>query len=195
MVKLITHTPEPEKLLAESFAKCYQSEPKISTVVKFLKHQSVLEHVNFTFDITCSRSTHTQIVRHRLASYTSQSHRYTEPTEEDSYYFIPYEIIELSDELTKEWVDDCKAAFNTYKKWRSRGVKKETARYLINDGVAIHFRMTINLRSLMNFLTLRLDNHAQQEIKEIAKQMKMLAFDTIPELSPHLSEILNNNSH
>lgn len=195
MVKLIAHTPNPEKLLAESFAKCYQSTPKIETVIKFIKHQSVLEHVSFTFDITCSRLTHTQIVRHRLASYTSQSHRYTEMTEDDTHFYIPSEVRDLPDELINEWVDDCEHSYQTYRKWRERGISRESSRYLINDGVAIHFRMTINLRSLMNLLTLRLNNHAQEEVKTIANEMKLLAFDTMPNLAPHLSQILEEVLH
>ena len=195
MVKLITHTPNPEQLLAESFAKCYQSQPKISTVVKFLKHQSVLEHVSFTFDITCSRLTHTQIIRHRLASYTSQSHRYTEMTEEDTFTFVPSEIIDLPDELKQEWVDDCRQAYRTYQKWRERNVSRETARYLINDGVGINFRMTINLRSLINFLKLRLHPHAQEEIQTIAREMKGIVFDALPTLAPHLDALICEESH
>ena len=195
MVRLITNTPNPEEMLAGSFAKCYQSEPKIEVVAKFLKHQSVLEHVSFTFDIKCSRLTHTQIVRHRLASYTSQSHRYTEMTEEDTYIYVPTEISSLPHEMQMEWGDDCKDAFAKYRKWRDRGVKRETARYLINDGVGINFRMTINLRSLMNFLTLRLDAHAQEEIRAIAQEMKNLAFDTMPKLAPYLDELIIENQH
>lgn len=195
MVKLITNTPNPEDLLAGSFAKCYQSKPKIEVVAKFLKHQSVLEHVSFTFDIKCSRLTHTQIVRHRIASYTSQSHRYTEMTEQDTYVYIPNEIASLPSEMQLEWLDDCKESFAKYKKWRERGIKRESARYLINDGVGIEFRMTINLRSLINFLSLRLGSHAQEEIRMISNEMKNLAFDTMPILAPYLEEIIVENQH
>jgi thymidylate synthase ThyX len=72
MVKLIRHTENPEELLKESFGKCYQTDVNINTVIKHLKHESVLEHVVFTFDIKCSRIAHLQFVRHRIASYTSR---------------------------------------------------------------------------------------------------------------------------
>lgn len=195
MVKLITCTQDIEKLLADSFAKCYKSQPKIETVIKFMKHESVLEHVVFTFDIKCSRLTHTQFVRHRIASYTSQSHRYTEPTMRDSYYYIPTEIDKLSEELQHEWIEDSENAYKTYHKWVDKGVSKQTARYLINDGVGIEFRVTMNLRTLMNFFKLRLDAHAQEEIREIAEVMKELTFAQMPNLRNKLQEILDESAH
>ena len=66
-VKLITNTPNPEEILKEAYGKCYQKEVKLETIVKHLKHSSVLEHVTFTFDVECSRVCWEQIVRHRLS--------------------------------------------------------------------------------------------------------------------------------
>lgn len=187
MVKLITHTPNPEELLKQSFGKCYQTEVNINTVIKHLKHESVLEHVNFTFDIKCSRIAHLQFVRHRIASYTSQSHRYTEPVLDDLIYFIPSNFPE---ELLDEWEQDMKNQYEIYKKWRDYGLKKEDARYHLPDATAINFEVTMNLRTLLNFLSLRTDNHAQEEIKEIAYNMQKLAFETMPNLRPYLVKLV-----
>ena len=41
-------------------------------------HTSVLEHAVYTFETVCSRVCSHQLVRHRIASYTQQSMRYTE---------------------------------------------------------------------------------------------------------------------
>jgi len=41
-------------------------------------HTSVLEHAVYTFETVCSRVCTHQLVRHRIASYTQQSMRYTE---------------------------------------------------------------------------------------------------------------------
>jgi thymidylate synthase (FAD) len=189
MIKLVTHTQNPEELLKSSFGKCYQTEVNIDTIIKHLKHESVLEHVVFTFDVKCSRVCHLQFVRHRIASYTSQSHRYTEPSLEDLSYYIPSKIDNDTDSY-KEWMEDCEAIYAIYKKWRSRGVKKEDARYLLPDATAINFQVTMNLRSILNFLALRTDTHAQDEIRYLAKEMQSIVFATMPNLERHLSRLV-----
>ena len=90
-VKLVRHTPEPEKTVAMSARLCYspigaaQLEEKISDeqaaalVRKLVSmgHFSTLEHVTFTFAIEgVSRVLTHQLVRHRIASYSQQSQRY-----------------------------------------------------------------------------------------------------------------------
>ena len=192
MIKLITHTPNPEELLKQSFGKCYQTEVNINTVIKHLKHESVLEHVSFTFDIKCSRIAHLQFVRHRIASYTSQSHRYTEPTANDLIYFIPSNF---PDEYLDEWEEDMKNQYEVYKKWRDKGLKKEDARYHLPDACAINFQCTMNLRSIINFLSLRTDPHAQEEIRLLANGMKTIVFDTMPSLKPHLEQLVESKQH
>lgn len=187
MIKLIRHTENPEELLKESFGKCYQTDVNINTVIKHLKHESVLEHVVFTFDIKCSRIAHLQFVRHRIASYTSQSHRYTEPTAEDLYYFIPSSF---PDELLDEWESDMKYQYNIYRKWREKGLKKEDARYHLPDSTAINFQVTMNLRSILNFLALRTDSHAQEEIKELAYSMENIVMRTMPNLKDALLQLV-----
>jgi len=179
VVKLVTYTPNPEQLLKDSFGKCYQTEVNINTVIKHLKHESVLEHINYTFDIKCSRIAHLQFVRHRIASYTSQSHRYTEPTVVDLTYFIPSAF---PDEYLDEWEEDMKNQYAVYKKWRDRGLKKEDARYHLPDSTAINFQVTMNLRSLINFFALRTDEHAQEEIRVIATKMEGEVLETLPNL-------------
>ena len=90
-VTLISHTPEPEKLIAAAGRLCYSSvgatqllenlnAEKIVYFVNLLTsqgHSSTLEHANFTFAIEgVSRSLLAQITRHRIASFSVQSQRY-----------------------------------------------------------------------------------------------------------------------
>lgn len=195
MIKLITHTPNPEELLRDSYSMCYQKEINFEKLVQFLKHESAIEHAVFNFEISASRVCWEQIVRHRLASFTAQSHRYTEPTKEDTHYFIPSEVLQLSDELILEWIDDCEHSHATYMKWRNRGIKKESARYHINKGVRINARVTMNLRTILNFLALRTDKHAQEEIRILANEMAVLVFEIMPNLKPHLEQLIESKQH
>ena len=90
-VKIISYTPEPEKLIAAAGKLCYSpstidelfeslDEEKVAYFVKLLAengHGSTMEHVSFTFAIEgVSRSLLAQITRHRIASFSVQSQRY-----------------------------------------------------------------------------------------------------------------------
>lgn len=91
-LKLIAHTENPEKVIALAGKLCY-SEATIEeleegltqeVIEKFvnkifdLNHQSVLEHVSFTFAVEgISRISEQQLTRHRMASYSIKSGRYT----------------------------------------------------------------------------------------------------------------------
>jgi thymidylate synthase (FAD) len=187
-VKLIAYThgvegATPEELLASAFSKCYQRPPNIDAVLRNLNHESVLEHISFTLDIEVSRVTWEQIVRHRLASYTAQSHRYTEPSAEDVDFYIPSEV---PDEFIDEWSTDAFLSYQVYKKWRARGITKQTARYLLPKGVSIKATVTMNLRSLLNFLKLRLDPKAQEEVRLFAEEV----WQEVRPLFPRLEEAL-----
>lgn len=189
-IELITNTPNPEEILVDAFSKCYQKQANIGVVTKHLKHQSVLEHVSYTFDINCSRLTHLQIVRHRLASYTSQSHRYTEAKKEDLFDYIPSKV--LAEFKAEEWINDMISQFEIYQKWINYGFKKEEARYHLPSATSINFRMTMNLRSIINFLQLRLDKHAQEEVRLIAIDMMEIVLKTLPNLSDAIKELVLN---
>lgn len=105
-VHLITHTPDPEKVIAGAAKLCYSpkgiegtmeqsDDEKNRRFVKMLVgmgHESPLEHISFTFGIEgVSRSLTHQLVRHRIgASYSQKSQRYVE--EKDFAYIIPPEI-------------------------------------------------------------------------------------------------------
>lgn len=104
-VTLLTHTPDPEHVLASAARLCY-SASDISAVMENLTpektaefvnrlaemgHESPMEHVSFTFGIEgVSRALLAQITRHRIASYSVQSQRYVK--ENMFEYVVPPEI-------------------------------------------------------------------------------------------------------
>ena len=92
-VKILAHTPEPEKLIAAAAKLCYSSSPvdeimdgltdeaveKFLTKLVDMGHESPIEHVSFTFMIDgVSRALLAQITRHRLASFSVRSQRYVD---------------------------------------------------------------------------------------------------------------------
>lgn len=115
-VKLLSHTMNPELIIATAGKLCYspanindllekQTEESIEKFVKMLVsmgHESPLEHASFNFAIEgVSRSLTHQLVRHRLASYSQQSQRYVKETQFD--YIIPDDI-KRNSLLTEEYV-------------------------------------------------------------------------------------------
>lgn len=101
-VKIIAHTPQPDKVVAQAGKLCYSAvgideitqkltEEEIARYVNMLAsigHESPLEHVSFTFAIEgISRACTHQIVRHRIASYSQQSQRYVKL--EQFEYIVP----------------------------------------------------------------------------------------------------------
>ena len=104
-VKLISHTMNPELVIATAGKLCYspsniddlmenqtpESIEKFINMITSIGHGSVLEHVSFTFAIEgVSRSLTHQLVRHRIASYSQQSQRYVKETQFE--YIIPQDI-------------------------------------------------------------------------------------------------------
>lgn len=105
-VKLIQHTPEPEKLIAAAAKLCYshvgvedimeglepQKTEKFLSMLMDIGHESPIEHVSFTFAVEgISRVLTHQLVRHRIGcSYSQQSQRYVKL--EQFEYIIPPEI-------------------------------------------------------------------------------------------------------
>lgn len=104
-VKLLAHTPEPERVVAAAARLCYsavgvdalleKSTPeKDAAFVRRLAsfgHASPIEHASFTFGIEgVSRALLAQITRHRIASFSVQSQRYVRL--DDFHFVIPPEV-------------------------------------------------------------------------------------------------------
>ena len=127
-VKLIAHTPNPEKVVAAAAKLCYSNaqidtlldgltEEKSKEFVEMLAslgHESPTEHASFTFAIEgVSRSLLAQITRHRIGSYSVQSQRYV--GKENFDYIIPPEI-EAVPEAKELFVKAMESDRETYKK-------------------------------------------------------------------------------
>ena len=116
-VKIIAHTPEPDKVIAQAGKLCYSSvgvdeitqkltEEEIARYVNMLAtigHESPLEHVSFSFAIEgVSRVLTHQLVRHRLASYSQQSQRYVKL---DQFEYIVPPAIEKNPEAKRIFIE------------------------------------------------------------------------------------------
>ena len=193
-VTLITHTPEPEKVIAGAAKLCYSSSDieslmngltteKIETFIKKLTdlgHQSPLEHCSFTFGIEgISRALSHQLVRHRIASYSQKSQRYVK--EGQFEYIIPPKIIEnRADKNVYE--NFMKYAQETYDYFIRNGIPAEDARFVLPNACETKIIVTMNIRTLLHFFEERCCNRAQWEIRYMAYAMLRICKEVAPNL-------------
>ena len=193
-VTLITHTPEPEKVIAGAAKLCYSSSDidslmngltteKIETFIKKLTdlgHQSPLEHCSFTFGIEgISRALSHQLVRHRIASYSQKSQRYVK--EGQFEYIIPPKIIEnRADKNVYE--NFMKYAQETYDYFIRNGIPAEDARFVLPNACETKIIVTMNIRTLLHFFEERCCNRAQWEIRHMAYAMLRICKEVAPNL-------------
>lgn len=146
------------------------------------KHCTPLEHCVFSFRVKAPIFVARQWFRHRMGSFNERSLRYCEARPE--FYYpsgIGFELWDGYDFSYKESLD-------FYHDLLEGGATKEQARAVLPLGIYTEFIWTVNASSLFNFLRLRLDKHAQLEIREyakiilqIAKQMAPITFGYIEE--------------
>lgn len=193
-VTLITHTPEPEKVIASAAKLCYSpsdieslmnglTTEKIEAFVKKLMdlgHQSPLEHCSFTFGIEgVSRALSHQLVRHRIASYSQKSQRYV--NEGQFEYIIPPKIIEnRADKNVYE--NFMKYAQETYDYFIRNGIPAEDARFVLPNACETKIIVTMNIRTLLHFFEERCCNRAQWEIRYMAYAMLRICKEVAPNL-------------
>lgn len=183
MVKLVRHTPEPERTVAMSARLCYspigaaQLEEKISDeqAAKLVRklvsmgHLSTLEHVTFTFAIEgVSRVLTHQLVRHRIASYSQQSQRYVK--EHDFETIVPASIASKPEAKAKfdKLMTEIQAMYDEF---IALDIPAEDARYILPNATETKIVCTFNARSLLNFFSLRCCTRAQWEIRALANEM------------------------
>lgn len=171
-VKLLSMTQNPLETAAYAASRCYMSEPRPEIVKHCWEsgHGSICEHIYFTFEITSvSRSLLAQLTRHRMASYSVTSQRYVDM--KDYNMIIPHDINTNSAAATVFW-QAMKNSKNSYMELQQLGMENEDARAVLPNACETALVMTINLRSLANFMNERLCKRAQDEIKQLARQMK-----------------------
>lgn len=191
-VNLIRYTDRPYDLVyfagkacaykdvAYEDVECVPIEEKEAFIQRLIRdgHESVLEHVTFTFHIhDISRVATHQLVRHRIASYSQYSHR---RLDECPSFIIPDSVGALDEGKLKVVRDFLLTSVQVYSSLIQTGVPPEDARYFLPSGLTTSIVVTFNVRSLRNFLKLRLSRYAQGEIRELAKEMLRLVMAVAP---------------
>jgi thymidylate synthase (FAD) len=158
------------------------------------RHGSPFEHNSMTFYVSAPIFVFREFMRHRIASYNEESGRYRElrPVfyvpgpdrnlvqvgKPGAYEFLPgtAEQLEL---VTKETQAVCREAYASYQRMLEAGVAREVARIVLPVTIFSTMYVTMNARSLMNFLSLRtkrddaaFTSFPQREIEMVAERME-----------------------
>ena len=150
-------------------------------------HESVLEHASFTFGVEgVSRVLLAQLTRHRIASFSVQSQRYVS-YENGFGYIIPESIEALGEEAVKKYAEQMQTIESWYVDWQkqlgNKGEKSnEDARFVLPNACETRLTVTMNVRELLHFFSLRMCSRAQWEIRRMAEEMFRLCYETAPSL-------------
>lgn len=175
------------------------------------RHGSPFEHNSMTFYVQAPIFVFREFMRHRIASYNEESGRYRELR---PVFYVPgperkliqvgkpgaYEFVDGSTEqyelTVAEIQQSCENAYAAYQRMLDAGVAREVARAVLPVTTYSSMYVTMNARSLMNFLSLRTKREGthfpsfpQREIEMVAEKME----EAFAELMPMTYEAFGKN--
>lgn len=204
-VELLQHTSLT--VCAIAIRTCWASHDKsdnggekdkdlIDRVGNKFKHASTLEHLTYTFYISgISRALLQELARHRMASPSVKSTRYTlKELKEEESFTDGMSMIELKEKYTNPtevysdkhmiraskylvWSDILGVDFSSITALENLrlmlvdGVSNDRAKYCLPESYKTELTWTINARSLQNFLGLRSSKSALWEIQDLARSL------------------------
>ena len=162
---------------------CYKSENKIKRdsaetfIRNILKrgHESVIEHVSVTVRIICDRGVSHEIVRHRIASYSQESTRYCNYSDDkfgnEITVIMPLFWEEETGYAYKVWHDACQFAEDAYRELLLYGASPQEARSVLPNSLKTEMFVTMNLREWRHFFRLRCSHAAHPQMRQIANMI------------------------
>ena len=158
------------------------------------RHTTPFEMIEFKFHHVMPIFIARQWIRHRTASVNEYSARYS--VVKDRFYHPSVENVrkqsasnrqggeEPADEMTAkefcEFLDRTERMYAEYERFIEKGVAREMARIALPVSVYTEWYWKIDLHNLFHFLSLRMDEHAQQEIRDYANAMFALVRPIVP---------------
>ena len=190
-----------EQSLDELGADAARSEGLIRYLMRD-RHGSPFEHNSMTFYVQAPIFVFREFMRHRIASYNEESGRYRELR---PVFYVPaaerklvqegkpgaYVFVDGTPEqyaaVVEQTKQACAQAYDAYQRMLDAGVAREVARGVLPVATYSSMYVTMNARSLMNFLSLRTKregsaypSYPQREIEMVAEQMERLWAPLMP---------------
>ena len=187
------------KRIEKAGRTCYKSEDRItdesakSFVKKLIErgHESVLEHESITVRFVCDRGISHEIVRHRIASFSQESTRYCNYSNDR----FGYEITFIKPCFLKEgtvayvlWSTAMHLANIMYSDMLSEGCTPQEARSVLPNSTKTEVVMTANLREWRHFLKLRTATAAHPQMRELTVPLLHELQERIPVVFDDIKE-------
>jgi len=189
-VELVNYTPL--WVCSDAIRTCWNSGAKSDTenncigekdkelidrVSNKFKHKSTLEHLYYNFKIEgISRAVLQELARHRMASLSVKSTRYTLKELKNEKPFNDFDNIFDYKRASKYlvWTDVRNVDITSFfmledvRSLIHEGISNDKAKYALPESYKTELRWSINARSLQNFLELRTNKAALWEIRDLA---------------------------
>lgn len=163
------------------------------------EHMTPFEVVRFTFRAKLPLFVARQWIRHRASSFNEMSARYGQLPSE---FYIPEpdrmkaqsgnnkqgsagETIQDPEAARTSLRQHCRESYDLYEGLLARGLARELARMVLPVNIYTKWYWSVDLRNLLHFLHLRLDKHAQYEIRVYAEAMR----DLVRPIVPHTTSV------
>jgi len=194
-----------EQTLESAMQSDSEVEKRDKGLINYLmrdRHGSPFEHNSMTFYVQAPIFVFREFMRHRIASYNEESGRYRELR---PVFYVPgperklvqvgkpgaYEFEDGTAEQTalveQETMAVTRAAYEAYQRMLEAGVAREVARIVLPVNIYSSMYVTMNARSLMNFLSLRTKREGthfpsfpQREIEMVAEKMEAHFAELMP---------------
>lgn len=183
-VELTMSTPESE--IGENAKLCYNSKilknggkDITKTLIHDSGHLSALRFAYATVQVTgLSVPAHVQIVRSGShMDFMVRSLRYVDINKDGSNFIMPQGLLKKhQDIMMKQW----ESSVDAYNLLLKEGVKKENARAILSTNVSTNMAITSNLQGWNDFFKLRINSHAQLEVRTIAIRIWLLLSEVYP---------------
>lgn len=199
-VRLVDHMPQEnlDSSIVQSARVSYGEGTKTSRgdtgLIRYLMrhwHTTPFEMVEFKFHIKMPIYIARQHMRHRTASINELSARYSVVPKD---YYTPDVLrgqstvnhqgssgeASVSEKHVNDMKEHLEKSFEVYEHLLEDGCCREQARGNLPQSTYTEFYWKINLHNLMHYLQLRMDGHAQQEIRAYAEAIFNLVEPLVP---------------
>jgi thymidylate synthase (FAD) len=196
-----------------SYGKGTRNVSDDSGLIRYLmrhRHSTPFEMVELKFIASMPVYVARQWVRHRTANINEYSARYSEVP--DKFDIPELERIRpqsttnkqgregsVNEELSKQFresVDSVSTmAYQEYQKGLQAGIARETARMVLPVNMYTEWYWKIDLHNLFGFLSLRMDPHAQEEIRAYANVMAEITQKVAPIAYKAFEDYVLNGVH
>ncbi len=185
-----------------SYGKGTKKSTEDRGLIRYLlrhSHTTPFEMVEFKFHVKLPIFVARQWIRHRTANVNEYSGRYS--VMEDEFYMPKTENIHFQSKLNKQGRDDSvehepsaelrkkfsdatediqRRSYSDYQEFIEVDLARELARINLPISMYTQWYWKIDLHNLFHFLRLRLDTHAQYEIRVFAQAMAEIVKEVTP---------------